>query len=279
MLDEMLARIDYRGGLAVDAATLKGLHRAWRRAVPYENLDIQLGRPIRLDEPSVFDKFVRRRRGGYCYEQNAALAMLLRAAGFGVTVVEGAVLRETRGEGMWGNHCALLVDVGGRRWLADAGIGDGFLEPLPLREGSHVQSGHVYRLERLDPHTWRFHHRPGATIASYDFRLEPRAIADFADHSDRLSSSPESTYVTTLMAARPVSEHTHLLLSRTVRVLGGDSAPSQIAGPDDFAALLRDTFLVELADLGPGAVERLWEAAGKQHDLWRSRVAQDADRG
>ncbi|WP_152521072.1 arylamine N-acetyltransferase family protein [Nocardiopsis ganjiahuensis] len=279
MLDEMLTRIDYHGALSVHADTLKALHRAWRRAVPYENLDIQLGRPIRLDGEAVFDKFVRRGRGGYCYEQNAALAMLLRAAGFRVTVVEGAVLRESRGEAMWGNHCALLVDVGDERWLADAGIGDGFLEPLPLREGPHVQSDQEYRLERLDPDTWRFHHRPGATIASYDFRLEPREITDFAEHSDRLSSSPESAYVTTLMAARPVSRHTHLLLSRTVRVLGSDSAPSQIANSDDFAAILRDTFLIALGDLGPGAVERLWEAAGSQHDLWRSRAAREAERG
>lgn len=277
MLDVMLKRIGYAGDLSRDEATLQALHRQWRLAVPYENLDIQLGRPIRLDEESLFDKLIRRRRGGYCYEQNGALAMLLRAAGFTVTMVEGAVLRESRGEDMWGNHNVLLVDVDGSRWLADAGIGDGFLEPLPLREGSHTQGNYGYRLERLDADTWRFHHHPAGTIASYDFRLHPREIIDFADYSDRLSTSPESGYVTTLMAARPIGDHTHLLLSRTVRILGSDSGPSTIRTLDDFTALLRDDFLVSLDDLDRDALEQLWERSGTQHDLRQSRVANNRD--
>lgn len=273
MLDAMLDRIGYDGPVSLDAATLAALHRAWRRSVPYENLDIQLGRPIRLDDAAIVDKIVRHRRGGYCYEQNAALAILLRAAGFSVTMVEAAVLRETRGEAMWGNHNVLLVDIDEQRWLADAGIGDGFLEPLPLREGPHAQGNLGYRLERLDPGTWRFHHDPAGTIASYDFRLTPRESADFTGHSDWSSTSPESAYVATLIVARPVADHTLLLLSRTVRELGADnSGPTPITTLDEFAALLRDDLHVPLEDFGPHAVERLWEKAGAQDDLWKSRV-------
>jgi arylamine N-acetyltransferase len=84
---------------------------------------------------------------------------------------------------MWGNHNVLLVDVGGERWVADAGIGDGFVEPLRLREGPHTQGELTYRLEQLDPDTWRVHHHPGGSVASYDFRLHPRELDDFADRS------------------------------------------------------------------------------------------------
>lgn len=274
MLDEMLRRIDYHGGVTQDPDTLAALHRAWRRAVPYENLDIQLGRPIRLDdEKLLYDKLIRRRRGGFCYEQNAVLCMLLRAAGFTVTMVEGAVLRETRGEVQWGNHVVLLVAIDDEHWVADAGIGDGFLEPLPLREGSYEQGGLAYRLERLDEDTWRFHHHPGGTVSSYDFRLEPREIADFINYSDRLSTSPESTYVTTLIAGRPLVDHTVLLLSRTVHRLGAESRSARpVDTLDEFARLLRDTIRVPLDDLGPGGLELLWDRAGAQHDLWRARV-------
>lgn len=274
---QTLHRIGHHGRVAADVETLFALHQAWRYAVPYENLDIQLGRPIALDAEALFDKLVRRRRGGYCYEQNAGLAMLLRLAGFQVTMVEAAVMRATRGEAMWGNHNALLVDLGGRRWLVDAGIGDGFIQPLPMREGPHIQGSLAYRLERLDRDTWRFHHHPGGTIASYDLRLQPREVADFATHSRELSTSPASAYVTTLMAARPSGDHTLVLLSRTLRRLGAAaSTPRMIADVDEFARTLSTDFLVPLDDLGPEGVAHLWHKAGSQDDLWRARVRNTA---
>ncbi|MFD9949046.1 arylamine N-acetyltransferase [Nonomuraea sp. NPDC059023] len=270
----MLHRIGHHGPVAADLETLVALHRAWRQAVPYENLDIQLGRPISLEPEPLFDKLVRRRRGGYCFEQNGGLAMLLRLAGFQVTMVEAAVMRAARGAAMWGNHSALLVDLDGRRWLADAGIGDGFVEPLPLREGSHTQGNLTYRLERLDPDTWRFHHHPGGTIASYDFRLRPCDIADFAARSRELSTSTESAYVTTLIAARPSSGHTLVLLSRTLRRLGaGDKEPRTIGDADEFARTLSADFLVPLGDLGRNGIAQLWHKSGAQDDLWRARVS------
>ena len=276
-VESMLRRIGHHGRVAADVETLFALHRAWRLAVPYENLDIQLGRPITLDPDALFDKLVRRRRGGYCYEQNAGLATLLRLAGFQVTMVEAAVLRAARGEAMWGNHNALLVDLDGRRWLADAGIGDGFIEPLPLREGRHAQGNLIYRLERLDPDTWRFHHRPGGTIASYDLRMRPREITDFAARSQEMSTHPASAYVTTLMAARPVADQTLILLSRTLRRLGADSSTSRtIADAEEFAETLSTHFLVPLDDLGPDGVAHLWHRTGAQDDLWRARVSNTA---
>ncbi|WP_091108406.1 arylamine N-acetyltransferase family protein [Micromonospora citrea] len=271
-IDPMLRRIGYRGHVTVDMETLLALHRAWRHAVPYENLDIQLGRPISLDPNALFDKLVRRRRGGYCYEQNAGLATLLRLAGFQVTLVEAAVMRADRGETMWGNHNALLVDLDSQRWLADAGIGDGFVLPLPMQEGPHTQGDLTYRLERLDPDTWRFHHHPSGSIASYDFRLQPRQIADFAARSREMSTSPESPYVTTLMAARPVAKHTLLLLSRTLRRLGTDGRTRRTIGDaEEFARTLSTHFLVPLDDLGPDGVAHLWHKTTAQDDLWRAR--------
>jgi N-hydroxyarylamine O-acetyltransferase len=273
MLEELLHRIGYDRPVHADPDTLRRLHRAWRTRVPYENLDIQLGRPIDLEPDALLDKLVRRRRGGYCYEQNGGLALLLGSAGFPVTMVEGAVLRATRGDAMWGNHNVLLVDVGGERWVADAGIGDGFLEPLRLREGAHTQGALTYRLERLDPDTWRFHHHPGGSVASYDFRLEPRELDDFADRSRELSTSPDSAYVTTLIAGRPVADATLLLLARTVRRLGASSRRSwTLTSAEEFADVLSEQLLIPLDDLGPEGVASLWEKAGAQDDLWRARV-------
>ncbi|WP_433167162.1 arylamine N-acetyltransferase family protein [Kribbella sp. CA-247076] len=269
---ELLDRLGHHGPVAADASTLVAVHRAWRHAVPYENLDIQLGRPITLDPQAIVDKLVRRGRGGYCFEQNAGLAALLRQLGFDVTMVEAGVLRETRGDAMWGNHNVLLVDVGGRLWIADAGIGDGFIDPLPLQEGPHAQGDFVYRLERLDPHTWRFHHHPGGTIASYDFRLESRELGDFAARSHELSTAPDSPYVTTLIVATPMAGGTLLLLSRTLRELTADSKNIRVLDSmDEFATILAGRFHIPLDDLGPTGIDRLWEQACAQHDLREAR--------
>ena len=83
-LQAYLHRINYRGEQTPTAATLCQLHRAHLLAAPFENLDIHLGRPIVLDQDALFDKIVRRRRGGFCYELNGLFALLLRELGFEV---------------------------------------------------------------------------------------------------------------------------------------------------------------------------------------------------
>lgn len=80
-------RLNYAGPLEPTAGTLRSLHRAHLLAVPFENLDIHLGRPIVLDEAAFFHKIVERQRGGFCYELNGLFAALLRQLGFDVTLL------------------------------------------------------------------------------------------------------------------------------------------------------------------------------------------------
>ncbi|MGH3585275.1 MAG: arylamine N-acetyltransferase, partial [Pseudonocardia sp.] len=87
----LLHRLGVDAPVRPDLPTLHRLHRTWRTRVPYENLDIQLGRPIRLDPAALLDKFGPRRRGGFCYEMNGALGLLLREVGFAVDLVESGV--------------------------------------------------------------------------------------------------------------------------------------------------------------------------------------------
>ena len=66
-VDAYLQRIGYDGPREPTVETLRRLHRTHLYAVPFENLDIPLGRPIVLSLPLIFDKIVGRRRGGFCY--------------------------------------------------------------------------------------------------------------------------------------------------------------------------------------------------------------------
>jgi N-hydroxyarylamine O-acetyltransferase len=260
----LLARLGVDAPLRADLPTLHRLHRAWRTRVPYENVDIQLGRPIRLDPEALLDKFGRRWRGGFCYEMNGALALLLRSVGFAVDVVEAGVLRAARGDSAWGNHVALVVTLGSEQWLADTGIGDAFLEPLPLRAGSHRQGPLTYRLEQLDATTWRVHHHPEGSVASYDLRTRPRALADFADRCHDLATSPGSAFVRVLVAQHHRDGHELALRSRILSTRGEDRVLTRL---EEFVETL-GRFRIPVADLGTDAVETLWDRTEAQYSTW-----------
>jgi arylamine N-acetyltransferase len=83
-LEAYFARIGYAGSRAPTLATLHALTAAHTQTIPFENLDVLLGRPIELGAEVVFDKLVRRGRGGYCFEQNGLFLQVLEAMGFRV---------------------------------------------------------------------------------------------------------------------------------------------------------------------------------------------------
>ena len=88
-LDAYCTRVNYTGSREVSAATLKGLHFAHVHNVPFENLDIHLGKALSLNPAELFAKIVTRKRGGYCYEVNSFFAIILRAFGFHVQCLIG----------------------------------------------------------------------------------------------------------------------------------------------------------------------------------------------
>jgi N-hydroxyarylamine O-acetyltransferase len=190
-----LERIAYARSAAPTAEALRGLHRAHMFSVPFENLDIALGRKIVCDEGTFVRKIVERRRGGFCYELNGAFAGLLRAIGFQVTLLSARTPRENGGDSPEFDHLALRVDLD-EPWLADVGFGDSFVEPLSLRSGTEQsQDGRMYRvvdcgnslcMERAE--------RDGVWKRQYSFNLTPRSLDEFAPMCHHHQTSPESPF-------------------------------------------------------------------------------------
>ena len=131
------ARIEYSGEAATDLAkpdfaTLSAIHFAHATHIPFENLDVLLKRPIRLDSPSLQAKLIDARRGGYCFEQNALLATALETIGFPVKRLAARVLIGTDPRPR--THMMLIVTAEGEPWLADVGFGGaGLLRPIRFR--------------------------------------------------------------------------------------------------------------------------------------------------
>src|SRR3954447_21176163 len=120
-LDRYLARIGYAGPLAPDLSTLAALQAAHVDAIPFEALDPLMGRPVHVDLPSVQQKLVFGRRGGYCFEQNVLFQAVLGRVGFKVTGLTGRVRWRSAPDDPLGprQHMMLLVEVDGQPHLVD----------------------------------------------------------------------------------------------------------------------------------------------------------------
>ena len=147
-IDAYLDRIGLAGRPATDLEGFTALHRAHLLAIPFENLDIQLGWPVSLVPGLIFDKLVMSRRGGWCYEMNGLFGWALGELGFRVNRATGSVAREVRGPAFDGNHLVLRVALEEGAYLADVGFGDGPREPVALREGEIRSGGFTYALSR-----------------------------------------------------------------------------------------------------------------------------------
>ncbi|MFN8382575.1 MAG: arylamine N-acetyltransferase [Anaerolineales bacterium] len=148
---DYLLRIGFEDKADLSIETLRALQITHMKAVPFENLDISLGRKIQLDQESLWDKIIIRRRGGFCYELNGMFAWLLKQLGFDVTYLNARVYSERdRTLGIEFDHLALLVKTPNSsiHWLADVGFGDSFIQPLDMDNVNwQVQGLRAYRLE------------------------------------------------------------------------------------------------------------------------------------
>src|SRR5471032_1462354 len=123
-LDAYFARTGYTGARAPTLATLHGIVAAHAQTIPFENLDVLLGRGINLDPAAVQQKLLRDRRGGYCFEQNSLLLHVLEALGFSAAPISARVrLRHPRDFTPPRTHLFLRIELDGESWLADVGIG------------------------------------------------------------------------------------------------------------------------------------------------------------
>jgi N-hydroxyarylamine O-acetyltransferase len=242
-LDAYLDRIDYRGERGPSPEVLRALHLAHVTHVPFENLDILLGRPIRLDLESLQAKLVRDRRGGYCFEQNLLFAAALQRLGFAVTKLAARV--------RWGTHrvlprthMLLRAEVDGRAYLADVGFGGGgLLEPIPLAAGP-VAAQYAWRYRVVyEAGLWVLQGGRGDGWEDlYSFTLEPQYLVDFEMANHYVSTHPQSRFVQTLTVQRSTPRARTILRDRELLTDEGGTARTEAVAEDELLGVLASTF-------------------------------------
>ncbi|MBD5778957.1 arylamine N-acetyltransferase [Pelagicoccus sp. NFK12] len=128
------SRIGYDGNAKPTLACLKQLHRLHEQNIPFENLDVLLGKQISIEIPSIFEKLVTQKRGGYCFEQNTLFAAVLTAIGFEVSPMLARVRWMAPADAVTPlSHMILRVETEHGPQLADVGFGGvGLVEPIAL---------------------------------------------------------------------------------------------------------------------------------------------------
>jgi N-hydroxyarylamine O-acetyltransferase len=163
---------------------------------------------------------------------------------------------------------ALVVDVDGQPFLADAGLGEGPLDPVALVDGAVTPGPLSWGVERLAG-GWRLTQHEFGSISDVTFVDEPSGLDAFQPHHRRLSGTPESSFVRTLVVQRPYDDRIVTLRSRTLSVDGpGVREREVLADRTAFAGVLRDEFGIAPDALGDGRLSRLWSRACAQHDAF-----------
>ena len=261
-----LDRIGFDGEAKADPSTLRALQRAHLRAIPYENLDVLLGRPVTTDPAAAFDKLVTRRRGGWCYEMNGVFGWALDCLGFRVTRLASGVMRSALGAASLGNHLVLRVDWPDGATLADVGLGDGPLEPFDVAAGPFTAGGLDFRLEALDDGWWRLHNHPGARPPDFDFHLNHGDEDLLALRCISLQTDPASIFVQNLICQRFTGNGHLQLLGRVLKRTGGlETSTHLLSSAGELTDVLADEFGLDepaAADLWPRLCERHAELMG-----------------
>lgn len=257
-LDAYLARTGMDGALPPTVETLRGLQRAHTLAIPFENIEIVLGRPILLDVERLQDKMVRRRRGGYCYEHTILFAAALERLGFGVT---GLASRVRLGTGLLrpATHALLRVETAetagdGRAWICDVGFGSGQLEPIELADGAETAGdGPPFRLRRerspggADEWVLYARERDG-WLDLHGFTLDPRYAADYTVINHYISTHPRSPFVGRLRVQRGQVDARYVLDDTTLKISrpDGTGERERRLEPHEVAEALADLFGIVL---------------------------------
>ncbi len=253
-LDKYFERIGYTGPRDASLDTLRALHNLHPQAIPFENLDPLLKRPVRLDPASLQAKLVEGGRGGYCFEHNTLFANVLRQLGF--TVQEGtARVRWSVPPGIKTprTHCLLFVDAEGDKYLVDVGFGGNVLTgPLKLESRDEQATPHeTFRLTQEGHRVVEEAKINGAWTPLYAFDFADTHPIDYELGNWFTSAHPNSIFVNGLLGARAEPDKRYALMNNqlSTHTLNGGTKKQTLGSASEMRDALTDLFKLRLDQL------------------------------
>jgi len=246
--DSYLRRVNLPGTVKPTEDGLEALHRAQLGTIPFENLDIILGRGISLGPADIFSKLVHKPRGGYCFELNGLYLMALQFFGFTARPLLARVHRN--GTPMGRGHQLALVTIQGRDWISDVGFGSmNIPAPLPLETGYIATlDGHKLRLNDREPFGIMLQILKGDTWHDlYSFDLGYVCQGDIAYGNHFTSTHPDSFFTFARVAALPSPGGRITLFNRLLKKTGtGTEEVNELPEGQAYLDALKRHFGIEL---------------------------------
>lgn len=219
-LDAYFRRIQYDGPRTPTLATLNALSAAHVRAIPFENLDVLLGRPIELAQEALERKLLHERRGGYCFEQNALFLAVLTELGFQARPLSARVrLDRPRDYTPARTHLFSRVELDGQSYLADVGVG-GLSLTGALRLELDREQATPHEPRRIVQEDGRYFHQAklGDTWSDVcEFTLEEMPPIDREVANWFTSAHPQSHFRSRLVCARATENGRISILNRELK--------------------------------------------------------------
>ena len=251
-LGRYLDRIGWGGSTRPTLETLTGLIAAHTARVPFENLDVLLGRPIRLDLEGLQDKLVARKRGGYCFEQATLMGAALDALGFDVARHAARVIMLVPRSESPRTHMFLVVTLPEGPFVVDPGFGKlAPRVPVPLAEGIEVRFGDdAHRFVREGDH-WTLRARvDGEDAPCWTTPLDETHPIDYEMANHFTSTHPSSPFRARLMLRAHSGDARVTVLNRDVSIRrGGESTASTLADRGALRRLLAERFGFDLPEV------------------------------
>lgn len=252
-LQAYFERIAYAGGTQPGLELLNDLMTAHVQAVPFENIDVLLGRPIRLEPDALFDKMVTRQRGGYCFEQNGLFLLVLQQLGFAVRPMSARVRlgQPDRQRVTQRTHLLLEVRLQGGKWLVDVGVGSASLtSALRWQEDVVQQTSHdARRIQREAGCCYHQIKHGEKWVDVCEFSGETMPFVDRKVGNWYTSTHPDSTFCQQLMLAVAAPQGRRVSLNgRELKISDaqGRIQQMQLANSEELGNALRDYFGLHL---------------------------------
>ena len=250
-LDAYLERVGWSGDLRIDLETLARLLRAHMLHIPFENLDVLLGRPVRLDVDSLQAKFVRAHRGGYCFEHASLFAAVLETTGFEpVRHASRVILFQSKTDSPRG-HMFLTVPLPEGTYLVDPGFGPfAARAPLLLSEDAHARTDHeAHWLVREGNHWILRAYMGDKPVDAWISTMEPENPIDFEVANHYMATHPDSPMRNLLIMCAIADDGRVTVMNRDLSVRRGDERETTpIADRTAFRRLLVDSFGFDLPE-------------------------------
>ena len=256
------------------------IHRAHAERVPYENLDVYIGKVIPIQPQDSLDRIIKRRRGGHCYHLNGGLGALLEGLGYQVDYHRGGTqLPGLPPPGANGGHLVLTVsglpspESPDGLWYVDVGMGDGIYEPMPLVTGTYAQGPFTYGLRPSEsvPGGWRFDHDTKANFVGMDWEAGLCTMTDLEERNYLACTSIKSPLIWYSVVIRRDATGIDLMGGCVLRRMENGNVDRELTSRKEWFEALADIFGLTLDDMTEAERDQLWNKITAAHEVWKAQ--------